>query len=488
MRLALLGLSSLLVACGSVTESGGDAGGDDDAPAVFESGDRLHAVYLDGGGGAVRLQHWRDTQLGIDCHFRDDGAGTARCLPLADVQPLYLDAGCTDPVFEVNTCLGATPPPFVSVTLPHTCVGFAPKQPHEVDVSAPLARTQVYGRDELGACVTIELGEERNLYRISPAAVDRFAAGTERRVDLDGNLGVVVLETEDGASELHGMVNTALDAECRLAGLGAEGVAYHCLHGDFAYDFDRYHSDATCGAGDVAYSVGLDGCDPPAVALVYDRVDRGDGCFVYQGSLAGIEGETPASNVYEGDDTSCQPADGSRQRYWTIGDPIENDLPALYERYVGDGQLQARHLATAGGAIARADFSGWRDQQAGASCEVWHTTSGIRCLPRTGQTTMIEHFADDACTAPLVGVGDSPCGTTGPLVLLAFNRGDVCQTVINDPRAVGAEHTGAVFRASKDGCVPHQPDMRRFFVVGAAGSASFTEYPEIVQRTGPSSP
>jgi len=78
------------------------------------SGSRLRARFYDGGGGALLLRDWFDTELGIPCRFVRTRAGPTRCLPVTTT--LFLDSTCAMPV--LHEACSDPPPPYVTLMTP----------------------------------------------------------------------------------------------------------------------------------------------------------------------------------------------------------------------------------------------------------------------------------------------------------------------------------------------------------------------------------
>jgi len=73
-----------------------------DSSALFHSGTRLKAHYLDGGGGARALVAFHDTQQDVECNFLETAPGEYWCLPKL-VTFTYADAACAEPTLEGRT-------------------------------------------------------------------------------------------------------------------------------------------------------------------------------------------------------------------------------------------------------------------------------------------------------------------------------------------------------------------------------------------------
>ena len=80
-----------------------------DTSAIFGSGTRLKAHYLDGGGGARQLLDFYDTESNTACEFVASASGQYHCLPTAQATS-YFDADCSEPAYVYQRFCGETPP------------------------------------------------------------------------------------------------------------------------------------------------------------------------------------------------------------------------------------------------------------------------------------------------------------------------------------------------------------------------------------------
>jgi hypothetical protein len=80
-----------------------------DTSAIFGSGTRLKAHYLDGGGGARQLVDFHDTELNTTWQFVESASGQYHCLPTTRARH-YFDSTCSEPAYVSWTNCGKDPP------------------------------------------------------------------------------------------------------------------------------------------------------------------------------------------------------------------------------------------------------------------------------------------------------------------------------------------------------------------------------------------
>lgn len=450
-------LLALTIGCGRATTSD-----DPNDLAPFESGTRLGAVYLDGGDGAVRLSHWRDRELGIDCRMEQDESWAYRCMPNTNVGLNYLDASCTELAFEWDSCDGSPPPAHVRSGLRDRCIGRA--RVEAFVTGDTVSATTIYGLLDDGTCEPHTYEEPRTFYRATRSPPSTYALATERDITLDSGLAVRVVETAGGAYELLSGVDTSFEQRCTIQNIEGQ---YRCLSGDLAYDFGFNHTDASCTAGDVAYSVGSDQCDPPNYVL---KARQTGTCGSWEHALHTVGAEISSEGVYEGGADSCRAAE-DRGRFWSVGAPATELPPAVEVGLLGSGRLRVEHYVTPQGATLRPAYEWWDATRQAHCTEVDTTTAGLRCVP-SSYDARNNQYSDSACTEPLARVWIPECGEVRtPEIYLVFEQWNPCNGgPVREALAVGAEHTGAIYELQDgSGCVAYEPQSNeRFHTLGAA--------------------
>jgi len=98
------------------------------APIGIQPGTRLRPKMLLADDGTIfpSATTWKDSEFG-ECEFRTAADGMYRCLPVGSTQnePIYIDTGCTQPVYHHSStaCTPPTPIILVQVTPQKKCSG-----------------------------------------------------------------------------------------------------------------------------------------------------------------------------------------------------------------------------------------------------------------------------------------------------------------------------------------------------------------------------
>jgi hypothetical protein len=418
-------LVAVIAACG-----GGGDDDDDGAPSgdTFESGSRLHAVYQDGGGGAVRFVRWFDTVLDGPCRFAYAQDGALRCLPATEIGVQYADAACTQPLalFESTDVVPAR----IVVT--------------ELGCPGPLRRGTPYavgGINTVGSTYRIEsdgtcqpAGPVTNnvvAHDITVVDAAMFETGELATVMRNGDGDTQAIRGADGAYQ----VLSALDASgapCDLADIDGR-----CQPWAMSYSLGDLFGDASC-TQPAAYSVGALDCPVPAFAIVYARVN---GC--YTRTTASVGAAVPEEDLYESaNGSACAPPTFSRgSRYFALGAATADPFLHISVVDVGTGRLRTRHVANAQGVLLAPDESSlWRDEQLGTQCFVFEG----RCVPSQLISVGVngDAFADAACTQHLFTF--STACQNAPELPGWIGANDDNGTVVG-AFPVGAQYTGQVY-------------------------------------------
>lgn len=462
---------------GTGTGTGGDTGTSSTLPSLFQSGTRLQAAYRDGGPGARLFTAWQDTELGMDCFVRQIEPGRWACLPTYLASIVYLDEACTQPAFQWESCGSKAPGAYVMSGSGDSCAPGSSDLAYEVGAS--VVQDHVYAA---GSCDRLDFFEDRTFYRATARPTSDFVSFTAEHLPVGDGLGVRNLVGADGSSQITAMINTEHDQVCRSQTLGKDYAPY-CLHGDAAYHFGTRHSDAGCTQGDVAHSFGTGTCDPPAYALTYETEPT---CNYRYAVLHELGESLDPSSVYSGSPGACFPAPDT-QSYWAVGDPAGDVLPALTERYLGDGRLQLATWTTASGDPLTPAAFRWYDTSLGIVCGVYDTKShGARCLPSVFQAHAgFGEFADAACTERVMRWPSDPCLAQEPPTLAALYEADGCTSwPLYDLREIGALHEGTVYYSGgTKSCKPIERKGDVFYRFGKSVSAAvYAPLPEVRAR------
>jgi hypothetical protein len=456
-------LAAALVACGG--DDGGD-GDDDGGPTgdTFESGTRLKAVYQDGGGGAVRLVRWFDSQLDAPCRFAYAPDGVLRCLPTTEFGVQFADAACTQPLALLGVA-DAVPDRIVVTEL--GCPGPIRRgTPYAIGGVHTVASTYIMGQD--GICqssgpVTNDV-VARDITVLDEAM---FAAAEMATVMRDGEGDTQAIRGADGAYE----VVNPIDA---TGGPCARGnIDDRCQPWAMSYSLEELFGDATC-TQPVAYSVGSVDCPAPAFAIVHTRVD---GCYMH--SVASVGAAIPMEDIYEsGTGGSCAPATYPRgSRYWALGAAAADPFMHISAAEIGTGRLRVPYVANAQGVLLAPDGEiTWHDTQLDIDCSV----SDGRCLPwQSVRIAGADAYADAACTQHLY---EDSTGCAGVPEVPTWVGASEMDGAIVGVFPVGAPFTGQVYTLNNGTtCEPRTVDpSSRFFSVGAmSGLDVLAAVPEV---------
>jgi hypothetical protein len=463
-------ISVLVVGVAATAACGGDDGGgdgdDDGAPTgdTFASGTRLKAVYQDGGGGAVRLARWFDTELDAPCRFAYAPDGVLHCLPTTEFGIQFADAACTQPLALFDP--GNEVPDRIVVT-ELGCPGPIRRgTPYAMGGVHTVASTYIMGADGIcqpGGPVTNGVVA----HDITVLDETMFAAGEMATVMRDGDGDTQAIRGADGAYEVVNPIDTT-GAPC------ADGsIDGRCAPWAMSYSFGDLFGDASC-TQPAAYAVGAIDCPVPAFATVYNRID---GCWTR--SVASVGTEVPDENLYESPDGStCAPPMYARgSRYFALGAAAADPFMHISVVDVGTGRLRARHVANAQGVrLAPEGSQVWSDTQLDIECGVFDG----RCIPqRSIPLTGGDAFADAACTQYLFEDSTGCAGT--PTVPAWVGASDMNGAIVG-VFPVGAPFTGQVYMLTNGTtCEPRAVDpTSRFFAVGAmSGVDVLAAVPEV---------
>ncbi len=428
-------------------DSSGDAAAETDTGASevepYRSGDRLRAVVERSSEGLERFSHFHDSELGVDCFPAQATDGEDRCLPRTYVTAAFSDADCTQPA-AISHC----------EVLPQWVRSFVPSQcPELLDrgsvwlVGTP-ANT-LYRRNADGECMTNPGWAGFHVVEADP---EEFVAVDADIEDADGGVGYVTVSSSDGAHAQLGPVDTARGLWCQVNENVAEG---RCVGFDTALARDDLHTDAGCGASDVAWHIyGAECMPPPAV--------RHDG-----GSLSRVGEALDPADLYQGSsDSACAPFEsGLGGQYFAIEPWSGDGLPAAEVTTIGEGRLRARRVVTADGTAVAPVPATWYDSELDMPCSAQPSIDGPTVCAPTNSAAPPNFFADAACTVPLRRQ-DNPSP-----IWLAFTEPACPAWQVTGAGLLGDAHTGDVYAAYVDGCeLQDDPE----------GLGSFHEYATLV--------
>jgi hypothetical protein len=166
-------------------------------PPGAVSGSRLHAIFHDGGGGALIFRGWFDSELGVECVFTRTRSGQMRCLPATHT--VLRDSTCMMPVWDMPASLTdcyATPPRYATAL--DMSVGgdvYELGEPYTGSV-----RTT-----SMGICLGEVLRGSDSYYGAGvEIPSERFVAAAIRFAPVDGGRFLLrTTEGDDGSSEAH---------------------------------------------------------------------------------------------------------------------------------------------------------------------------------------------------------------------------------------------------------------------------------------------
>jgi len=359
------------------------------AEPLVESGTRLRARWLDGGGGARLFQGFRDTDLDIDCTFEFLGDGVAHCVPEAAITPYFSDPGCSQPVGLDDACSPGVPSyarSLETVESAETCRTESRFTYYPIDPDAPLGLSLVY-YDFGNGCLPLDLDAFYMTYELGPALdPSTFAGATAEIAALSGPLDREYLEAEDGATQPTWLIDDAFGVcfydgfdEPRCAPIMEPSAGYQAF------------TDAECAVEvpDVGLDIHAPSCLDPVVVSRYD----GATCEQLHYQAEPFEADYVRVNG------EC--VDGDLGDAFQTGAVIPRTEFAPMEYLgVGSGRLQAITWAVDGHPVAQRNLV-W-DTELEIGCEPKLMDGVQRCMPTDTVETQVGAFADAGCTELLV--------------------------------------------------------------------------------------
>ncbi|HYQ03313.1 MAG TPA: hypothetical protein VER96_31780 [Polyangiaceae bacterium] len=162
-----------------------------DTSAIFGSGTRLKAHYLDGGDGARVPVDFFDSELSTNCQFVESASGQYHCLPATRTR-FYFDAACSEPAYVPSPCAQIPPPPelLVSANSPE-CDALA--SGYSLGEERPMS--MLYIRTSEGC----QADQARSAWWLVREPLARFVQGTTSVVGAEGGLQASRVTADDGA-------------------------------------------------------------------------------------------------------------------------------------------------------------------------------------------------------------------------------------------------------------------------------------------------
>jgi hypothetical protein len=402
------------------------------APGPLErSGSRLKVVWVESPTGERGFARWHDSQLNTACSFRTADDQETRCLPavaasVRDDHSEFSDPFCRTPalVFPRGSC--AASPPYVSVD--------------SSDVCHPKERIHNLGRrldhyyapfDGPGGyeCLPLPLQPGETAYELGDAVPPQtfVPAVLEPQPSRDpAALQVLLAEAQDGGRYFAGWWHPEQRARCQFYPL-SDGSP-HCFTAP-ALDSGGFVDSACTRAG--ASYLSSCGQEPRQVLEPVAGVCP----LTFSAWTPGPRQDTGYVRTGAG---TCQASTGVGQSYYPIGAAIDaTALPRIdYQHDEAGGRLRPLYVAAAGGPRARA--AAWFDAQRGESCAPLLMGGAYRCAPPA--VGLQYHYANAACTEPLLRTGGGVCPPR-----YALQRDPASCPERAYLLSVGAAYTGAVF-------------------------------------------
>jgi hypothetical protein len=430
---------------------GGDAASGGDvfaAPEVFNpdprlflpsEGKRLKIRWNRAPDGQLSFSSFRDMQLGADCGFMRAADGEWRCLPfgffLGTAPTDYADTTCTESAFVdsrdacnkhrfVRRQDGTTNPCETRFRIYRVGDPLPPDQVYWRQPAAP-------GSAEL-ACKPAGILPTAAAYRLGEELpVDMFVRA-RRAPRTDGHpTELMVLEAEDGARVDSGWFLPSASAECGLYTLSDKRL--HCVP-DSIGESATYFADNTCTRRP---TVGHQPACGPAPRFA--RKANPNACEV-GATLVGMG--TRMENLFWVTGGACASINTPiGLQYHRLGEPVAqaamDGMPVFEYVQEGSQRVQRRKLASPGGWRLGAN---WYDNQRKEACRGGWFGDKHRCSPNPSSLNFL--FADGNCTQPVYARAKASCAPPK----YASNFADEGCPPREQVWAVGAEHTGDVFR------------------------------------------
>jgi hypothetical protein len=395
-------------ACSSAPPPGG---------GVFTEGTRLRAVYQQADGAPPLLMHWHDTELGVDCRFRDVGLPDGRLVCFPDAVWSYdgtdiTAGGCGESFVAVSSCV--PPPPYFA------------RWPDPGADCGTIVRLFSLGpaftaTPSDGACQPSGTELISDYHQIGPELpLDKLVSGSYQPGPGHGRIVPLTIVASDGSVEVAGELDGAQQAwdNERQEAVSTQINNATQDHWFPVAQYATYFSDSACT---VPVLLGP-ACEAPSKDSFVPGTTDASGQWVPPSAIeVGARGPDGA-NLYD----NAQVATGTCAPYLGQGgSPVPDPTFATYavgasvpetafaeavEVRTGSRQLQLVGMGTADGPPAYA--SGFNDTVWGHPCvadqNVQAADGVVRCLPsaldlaaRNGSDAAF-FFADAACSVRLL--------------------------------------------------------------------------------------
>lgn len=467
----LLVLASTAACGASGNQSGDDAPGasSDSAPndatpassAEWQSGTRLRARVLDGGGGASLFSTWFDSERNVECSWAQTAEGAVRCLPRQVSLPyqLYADPSCsTSRVVMESDCAPASP----YVTFYES--GAINPTVYRLGTVLPMPLPPLFEAGPNG-CVatTVTSVSGYHLTNATLVANDLFVVATREREMRGTQLAVDVFATADGARDRRSVLDVARASHCRNMDGHISGEP--CLPARSLFAGSLF-ADATCTTH-IATAPGrlqpfLDEPAPLARTRSNEYFEVG---AIYDGPLYQ---QSATCNVFPREQISNAPL-------WSLGAPVPlSALPAMLTNNEPHAGLHVVAAASASGERLR----GLRffDPTFNGACTV-HVAADqqLRCM--TGLQGSFERYRDASCTQLILQIYTGNSATfVPPARVVNLGDGACFQTNVATVYPVGAAlPANAIgYRRSGQMCelVPADNNYGYFETAGPAPAAA----------------
>lgn len=242
---------------------------------AFGVGERLAAVVERSAGGNVRLRHWYDRELGLECEFVRAADGRLRCLPLVVPGATAQFAGdtCSEGVLAVAPC--STPPQYVRTTLPGAadCAEGPRQLTYRRGAPRSAPETMSVFDAFAGRCMPAHDASTTSYYELDRVADDLFVGAAIVEEDFEGSPSVRAIVADDGSYERHSLRDPATGVRCTPTATQADdgAVETRCSVDTWPVVGTRY-GGPTCNS--MLLSTPDDGtCETPAL------LEDGDGAW-----------------------------------------------------------------------------------------------------------------------------------------------------------------------------------------------------------------
>jgi hypothetical protein len=364
-----------------------------DTSAIFGSGMRLKAHYLDGGDGARVPVDFYDTELSTNCQFVESASGQYHCLPTTRAR-FYFDADCSEPAYVPSPCAQIPPPPelLVSANSPE-CDALA--SGYSLGEERPVST--LYMRTSEGC----KMEEARSAWSLVREPLTRFVRGATSVVGAAGGLQASRVTGDDGA-----FLNLRLVTDGEpCSQVMARGVP-RCISGLSASLSSILFDSANCDSAAVAIRYQSDG-DRCAERQTFVAERKSNNCVANDSVYAALDDVTAA--VYHrqpsgeclalGDD-----AMPSSYSYYHAGAELSiEDAPTVKTARVGSGALGLPCQTDREGVPLLAPNSQI------AIPQIWQLESGLKCGAIADPSGTLR------CVPYAMGLPTTPIpGETGP--------------------------------------------------------------------------